>query len=343
MIVFKDITKVFQSGNKKVKALNGVNLHVKKGEIYGVIGSSGAGKSTLIRCVNLLERPTLGTVIVDDQDMLSLSPRKLREAKRNIGMIFQHFNLLETKTVFTNIAMPLILTKTPKDEIHERVNELLEFVGLSDKANNYPDQLSGGQKQRVGIARALATQPSILLCDEATSALDPETTESILQLLKRINETYHITILMITHEMSVIRDICHKVAVLDEGKIIENGSVFDVFAKPKTLIARKFVSSVMNDKIPPSIMQLIEQHESKKNIYRLIFVGESANKPLLSRLSKKFPIEVNVLFGNITELQGQPFGNLLVSFEGDREEIERVINYIHTQKISIREVNEHVS
>jgi len=343
VIVSKDITKVFQSGNKKVKALNGVNLHVKKGEIYGVIGSSGAGKSTLIRCVNLLERPTLGTVIVDDQDMLSLSPRKLREAKRNIGMIFQHFNLLETKTVFTNIAMPLILTKTPKDEIHERVNELLEFVGLSDKANNYPDQLSGGQKQRVGIARALATQPSILLCDEATSALDPETTESILQLLKRINETYHITILMITHEMSVIRDICHKVAVLDEGKIIENGSVFDVFAKPKTLIARKFVSSVMNDKIPPSIMQLIEQHESKKNIYRLIFVGESANKPLLSRLSKKFPIEVNVLFGNITELQGQPFGNLLVSFEGDREEIERVINYIHTQKISIREVNEHVS
>lgn len=343
MIVFKDITKVFQSGNKKVKALNGVNLHVKKGEIYGVIGSSGAGKSTLIRCVNLLERPTLGTVIVDDQDMLSLSPRKLREAKRNIGMIFQHFNLLETKTVFTNIAMPLILTKSPKDEIHERVSELLEFVGLSDKANNYPDQLSGGQKQRVGIARALATQPSILLCDEATSALDPETTESILQLLKRINETYHITILMITHEMSVIRDICHKVAVLDEGKIIENGSVFDVFAKPKTLIARKFVSSVMNDKIPPSIMQLIEQHESKKNIYRLIFVGESANEPLLSRLSKKFPIEVNVLFGNITELQGQPFGNLLVSFEGDREEIERVINYIHTQKISIREVNEHVS
>lgn len=343
MIVFKDITKVFQSGNKKVKALNGVNLHVKKGEIYGVIGSSGAGKSTLIRCVNLLERPTLGTVFVDDQDMLSLSPRKLREAKRNIGMIFQHFNLLETKTVFTNIAMPLILTKSPKDEIHERVSELLEFVGLSDKANNYPDQLSGGQKQRVGIARALATQPSILLCDEATSALDPETTESILQLLKRINETYHITILMITHEMSVIRDICHKVAVLDEGKIIENGSVFDVFAKPKTLIARKFVSSVMNDKIPPSIMQLIEQHESKKNIYRLIFVGESANKPLLSRLSKKFPIEVNVLFGNITELQGQPFGNLLVSFEGDREEIERVINYIHTQKISIREVNEHVS
>lgn len=343
MIVFKDITKVFQSGNKKVKALNGVNLHVKKGEIYGVIGSSGAGKSTLIRCVNLLERPTLGTVFVDDQDMLSLSPRKLREAKRNIGMIFQHFNLLETKTVFTNIAIPLILTKTPKDEIHERVSELLEFVGLSDKANNYPDQLSGGQKQRVGIARALATQPSILLCDEATSALDPETTESILQLLKRINETYHITILMITHEMSVIRDICHKVAVLDEGKIIENGSVFDVFAKPKTLIARKFVSSVMNDKIPPSIMQLIEQHESKKNIYRLIFVGESANKPLLSRLSKKFPIEVNVLFGNITELQGQPFGNLLVSFEGDREEIERVINYIHTQKISIREVNEHVS
>lgn len=343
MIVFGDIIKVYQSENKEVRALNGVNLHVKKGEIYGVIGASGAGKSTLIRCVNLLERPTSGKVIVDGQDMIKLSPPKLREAKRKIGMIFQHFNLLHSKTVFTNVAMPLLLTKTPKEDIKARVEELLEFVGLADKADNYPDQLSGGQKQRVGIARALATQPSILLCDEATSALDPETTESILQLLKRVNQTYNITILMITHEMGVIRDICDKVAVLDKGKIIENGSVFDVFALPKTRIAKKFVSSVMNDKIPSSILKRVEKQGDQNNIYRIIFLGDSASDPLLSRISKKFSIEVNVLFGNINELQGQPFGNLIVSFEGKTREINQAIDYIREQKIAIRKVMEHVS
>ncbi len=237
MITLENVTKIYQGGEKEVKALDDVNLQIEKGEIYGVIGFSGAGKSSLIRCVNLLERPTHGTITVNNQDLLRLSPKELREAKRDIGMIFQHFNLLDSKTVFTNVAMPLLLMKKPKEEVKKRVEELLDFVGLRDKADNYPDQLSGGQKQRVGIARALATQPSVLLCDEATSALDPQTTNSILNLLKKINQEYNITILIITHEMGVIREICDKVAVLDQGEVVESGSVFEVFARPKTAVA----------------------------------------------------------------------------------------------------------
>lgn len=342
MITFKEITKTYTSGNTEVNALNGINLHVKKGEIYGVIGSSGAGKSTLIRCVNLLERPTSGSVIVDGQDLVTLTAKKLREEKRKIGMVFQHFNLLNSKTVFTNVAMPLILTKTPKDVIKKRVTELLEFVGLGDKANNYPDQLSGGQKQRVGIARALATKPSILLCDEATSALDPQTTESILKLLKKINDEYNITILIITHEMGVIRDICDKVAVIDGGVIVESGTVFDVFAQPKTKVAHNFISSVMQDDIPDSVYKLIKAQTGTNRIYRIVFLGDSASDPLLSQISKNFNVEVNVLFGNITELQGRPFGNLIVSLQGDDLEINRVITYVNEQEVSIEEVIENV-
>lgn len=343
MITFKDIVKVYKSGDTEVRALNGVNLHVEKGEIYGVIGSSGAGKSTLIRCVNLLERPSSGSVMVDNQDLVTLSAKKLREEKKKIGMVFQHFNLLNSKTVFTNVAMPLILSKTPKEKIKKRVAELLDFVGLGDKADSYPDQLSGGQKQRVGIARALATKPSVLLCDEATSALDPQTTESILKLLKEINKEYNITILIITHEMGVIRDICDKVAVIEGGKIIESGSVFEVFAQPKTLTARNFVSAVMQDDIPDSVYKLIHAQTGENRIYRIVFLGDSASDPLLSQISKKFDVDVNVLFGNITELQGRPFGNLIVGLQGDIEEINRVIEYVKEQQVAIEEVIEHVN
>lgn len=338
MITFEDIKKVYPGKTKDVAALNGVNLHVKEGEIYGVIGASGAGKSTLIRCVNFLERPTSGKIIVNGQNLEKLSAKQLRDAKRNIGMVFQHFNLLNSKTVFTNVAMPLLLAKKPKQEVEKRVYELLEFVGLHDRADHYPDELSGGQKQRVGIARALATQPSILLCDEATSALDPETTASILNLLKRINEEYNITILVITHEMGVIRDICDKVAVLDDGKVVEYGSVFDVFSQPKTEITRKFVRSVMQDDIPESIYRLIETQSDSYQIFRVTFIGDSASDPLLSSIAKEFSVEVNVLFGNITELQGQPFGNLIVSLHGSSEEIEKVIAYVQERKVVIREV-----
>ncbi|MDQ0215898.1 D-methionine transport system ATP-binding protein [Oikeobacillus pervagus] len=343
MIEFQNVNKVYNSGGNQVKALNGINLKINAGEIFGVIGFSGAGKSSLLRCVNWLEQPTSGKVLVDGHDLTALSAKEIREVKRNIGMVFQHFNLLNSKTVFANVAMPLVLAKVPKEKIKKRVYELLEFVGLSDKANSYPDQLSGGQKQRIGIARALATQPSILLCDEATSALDPQTTSSILQLLKKINQEYNITILIITHEMAVIKDICHRVAVMENGKIIEEGTVFDVFSSPKTKTARNFVSTVMNDQIPDSIKETIQKNAGAQNIFRINFVGNSAGRPLLSTLSKKFDIHINVLFGNITELQGTSFGNLIVEFQGSNNEINRALMYINNEQITIKEVITHAS
>ncbi|MGN7399590.1 methionine ABC transporter ATP-binding protein [Cytobacillus praedii] len=343
MIEFQNLKKVYSSGGQQVAALNGIDLTINKGEIFGVIGFSGAGKSSLIRCVNWLEQPTSGRVIVDGYDLTILSAKEIREVKRNIGMVFQHFNLLNSKTVFANVAMPLILAKVPKEEIKKRVNELLEFVGLSDKANNYPDQLSGGQKQRIGIARALATKPSILLCDEATSALDPQTTSSILELLKKINREYNITILIITHEMAVIREICDRVAVIEAGKIIEEGTVFNVFSSPKTVTARNFVSSVMNDQIPDSIKKIVEENAGLQKIFRINFIGNSAGQPLLSQLAKKFDIHINVLFGNITELQGTPFGNLIVEFQGAESEIKRALMFISQEKVTVKEVKAHAS
>jgi D-methionine transport system ATP-binding protein len=272
-----------------------------------------------------------------------MSVKEVREIKKNIGMVFQHFNLLNSKTVFANVAMPLTLAKVPKDAIKKRVQELLEFVGLSDKADYYPDQLSGGQKQRIGIARALATQPSILLCDEATSALDPQTTSSILQLLKKINNEYNITILIITHEMAVIREICDRVAVIEAGKIIEEGTVFNVFSAPKTQTAKNFVSTVMNDQLPDSIKEIIQKHDGMQRIFRINFVGSTAGQPLLSQLAKQFDIHINVLFGNITELQGTPFGNLIVEFQGSDKEVIRALTYINQKNISIKEVVAHAS
>nr|WP_245350092.1 methionine ABC transporter ATP-binding protein [Cytobacillus eiseniae] len=335
--------KVYNSGGQEVAALNGIDLLIKKGEIFGVIGFSGAGKSSLIRCVNWLEQPTSGKVIIDGKDLTALTSAQIREVKKNIGMVFQHFNLLNSKTVFANVAMPLLLSKVPKEEIKKQVTELLEFVGLSDKANYYPDQLSGGQKQRVGIARALATNPSILLCDEATSALDPQTTSSILELLRKINQEYAITILIITHEMAVIREICDRVAVIEAGKIIEEGTVFNVFSSPKTDTARNFVSSVMNDQIPDSIKEIIEKNDGLQKVFRIQFIGQTAGQPLLSQVAKKFDIHINVLFGNITELQGTPFGNLIVEFQGADREINRALMYINQEKVSIKEVKAHAS
>jgi D-methionine transport system ATP-binding protein len=343
VIQLKGVTKVYDSGGQKVNALNDIDLVVHEGEIFGVIGFSGAGKSSLIRCVNLLERPTSGNVIVDGKDLTTLSSKEIREVKRNIGMVFQHFNLLNSKTVFHNVAMPLLLAKVPKKEINQRVNELLEFVGLADKANNYPDQLSGGQKQRIGIARALATRPSILLCDEATSALDPQTTNSILQLLKKVNREYNITILMITHEMAVIKEICDRVAVIEAGRIIEEGSVFEVFSSPDTETAKNFVSSVMNDAIPESIRKLLDQDDDKRRIYRINLEGETVGQPLLSEVSKKFDVHVNVLFGNISELQGIPFGNIIVEFTGSDKEINRAIMHMNQKKVAVKEVKSHAS
>ena len=240
MIKLSNITKVFQQGNRTIQALNNVSLHVPAGQIYGVIGASGAGKSTLIRCVNLLERPTEGSVLVDGQELTTLSESELTKARRQIGMIFQHFNLLSSRTVFGNVALPLELDNTPKDEVKRRVTELLSLVGLGDKHDSYPSNLSGGQKQRVAIARALASNPKVLLCDEATSALDPATTRSILELLKDINRRLGLTILLITHEMDVVKRICDCVAVISNGELIEQDTVSEVFSHPKTPLAQQF-------------------------------------------------------------------------------------------------------
>ncbi len=341
MIEFIDVNKTYQGTDAPIHALVDINFKVNTGEIYGVVGYSGAGKSTLIRCVNQLESVSAGQVIVDGKDLTALTAPELRVTKKSIGMIFQHFNLLNSKTIYTNVAMPLILNKTPKNEIQKRVVELLEFVGLSDKTSQYPDQLSGGQKQRVGIARALATNPSILLCDEATSALDPQTTESILELLRKINKEYNITILLITHEMSVIRDVCHKVAVMENGKIIEHGSVFDVFSNPATETGRRFVNTVMQTELPAYVRELIQEQDNGQFIYRINFISKLAVKPYLSQISKLYDLDVNVLFGNITELQGVPFGNLIVQFDGSDDELKKALLYLKENNVHYSEVNTH--
>ncbi|MFE0506623.1 methionine ABC transporter ATP-binding protein [Peribacillus butanolivorans] len=338
MIEFRQVSKVFDDGEKKIEALKEINITVEKGDIFGVIGFSGAGKSTLIRTVNLLEYPTLGEVIVEGKDLAKMSEKDLREAKKNIGMIFQHFNLLNSKTVFDNVAMPLLLGKKKKKEIEERVNEILRFVGLEDKAMNYPNQLSGGQKQRVGIARALATNPSILLCDEATSALDPQTTKSILNLLKRINDEYKITILIITHEMEVIKEICNRVAVMEDGSVIESGNVFDIFARPRTETTRNFIRSVVRDEVPSSVYGLLKEDAYFSRIFKIDFFGLSSGQPIVSKTAKRFSVEINVLFGNITELQGIPFGNLIVEIIGNDDEINRALQFIKNQKVEVKEV-----
>ncbi|MBS4195243.1 methionine ABC transporter ATP-binding protein [Lederbergia citri] len=339
MLVLQDVHKVYgKNKEKQVAALQGINLSVDKGEIFGVVGFSGAGKSTLIRCVNLLERPTSGKVLINGVDLLTLSAKQLREQRKKIGMIFQNYNLLHSKTIFQNVAMPLTLEGKPKEFIKDKVTELLSFVGLEDRMNHYPEQLSGGQKQRVGIARALATDPDILLCDEATSALDPSTTESVLELLRKVREEFGVTILMITHEMNVIRDVCDKVAVIEGGKIVEQGSVIDVFTEPQTEIARSFVRTVLNDDTPNSIKELIKANSGKT--YRIIFKGISTSAPLLSDTAKKFSVDLNVFHGMLTELQGIPFGNLLVNIQGDSEEIARAVQYMRDQEATVREVTQ---
>ncbi|KZD39813.1 methionine ABC transporter ATP-binding protein [Bacillus cereus] len=339
MISFNNVSKVYESGGQSVHAVEGVTLSVEKGEIFGIIGFSGAGKSTLLRLVNMLERPTAGTISIDNKDITSLSTKELRKLRQRIGMIFQSFNLFNSRTVFGNIAYPLKLAKVPKNEIKERVNELLKFVGLEDKANNYPEQLSGGQKQRVGIARALATSPDILICDEATSALDPETTTEILNLLKKVNREYNLTILLITHEMHVVKEICHRVAVMEKGKVIEEGKLFDVFTQPKTKTTQNFVRSVINDHLPESVLAKIQ---NGGQIYRLTFTGEETSQPVLSYIAKNYNVDVNVLYGNIIELQNVLFGNLLVELQGEQREIQKALQHLRLQ-VQLKEVEAHAS
>ena len=321
MIKVEHTNKTFSGKYGEVHALQDVSIHVEKGDIYGIIVFSGAGKSTLLRLVNGLETPDSGTVMVHDQDLGSLKKAELRKLRRKIGMVFQQFNLLDSKTVFHNIALPLILEKAPKDVIEEKVNEVLRFVELEDKKDTYVSQLSGGQKQRVGIARALTTTPDILLCDEATSALDPQTTESILKLLKKINKEMGVTILLITHQMQVVQMICNKVAVMENGKVVESGSVLDVFGKPQALVTKRFVQTVINDQIPESIVSLVKEQKEHFQVERLKFIGSSVKRPVISDICQVEGIVVNILGATVQELQENVMCVFILQLIGSEDKI----------------------
>ncbi|MBD7938468.1 MULTISPECIES: methionine ABC transporter ATP-binding protein [Cytobacillus] len=337
MIEVNHLVKIYKSKKKQVIGVDNVSLSIKEGEIYGIIGYSGAGKSSLLRCLNLLERPTSGEVKIDGVDLTALTSKELRKARQKIGMIFQHFYLASSKTVYENIAFALKAAgKSPK-EIDKRVKELLELVGLADKIHQYPAQLSGGQKQRVGIARALANDPKVLLCDEATSALDPKTTKSILNLLKSINKKLGLTIVLITHEMEVVKEICHRLAVMQDGKVIEEGPVYDIFANPVEPLTRDFIQSVLQFDLP---QQLIENR--KGTIIKIQFKGAIAEESVVSELFQTFKVKGNILHGKIEYIQEVPLGIFIMELTGEIPEIERAIQYIQDRTQNM-EVVEHVA
>ncbi|BDG45686.1 MULTISPECIES: methionine ABC transporter ATP-binding protein [Parageobacillus] len=337
MIEIKNVTKIYSTKKKQVVGVDNVSLTIQDGEIFGIIGYSGAGKSTLLRCLNLLERPTSGQVVIDGVDLTALDDKQLRQARLKIGMIFQHFYLVSSKTVFENVAFALKAAKKPKDEIKKRVHELLEMVGLSDKRDVYPSQLSGGQKQRVGIARALANDPTVLLCDEATSALDPSTTKSILALLKKINRELGITIVLITHEMEVVKDICDRVAVMQNGKIIELGTVYDIFTNPQEELTKSFINSVLRFEIPDHLLR-----KRTGTMVKIHFKGEIAEEAVISDMLQAFKVKGNILHGKIEYIQEIPLGIFVMELIGEPEEIQRAIDYI-SQRTNALEVIAHAA
>ncbi|NBI07809.1 methionine ABC transporter ATP-binding protein [Senegalia massiliensis] len=324
MIKLKNVYKEYKTKDKNIVALKDINLNIKNGEIYGIIGLSGAGKSTLIRTINRLENVDKGNIYINDIDITNLNKKELLKTRKKIGMIFQHFDLLSSKNVFHNVAFPLQIAKVDKNEISKRVNDLLELVGLSDKKYAYPSQLSGGQKQRVAIARALANKPNLLLSDEATSALDPETTKSILELLRKLQKTLNLTIIMITHEMEVVKRTCDKVAVMENGEIVEKGNVDEVFFNPKTDITKRLIESMHND----DIEELDITNTENSKLFKLTFIGESSKKPIISTIAKDFNVEINILSGNIDKLISTSVGNLTIQINGNQEEINKSINFL---------------
>lgn len=329
-VEIKNLYKTYNDGEIKVEALKNINIEINRGEIFGIIGLSGAGKSSLVRCINLLEVPDKGQVLINGKDITKISKKELRKERKNIGMIFQHFNLLMNSTVYENIAFPLKLIKTPKNKIRERVDELLEIVGLSDKKDVYPAQLSGGQKQRVGIARAIATQPDIIMCDEATSALDPETTKSILGLIKEINRKLKVTVIIITHEMEVIKAVCDRVAVLDSGEVVETGRVSDIYINPRTKTSRRFFKSV-DTKLDNRIYQKALKEPGV--IIRAIFKGDTSTDPIISNMIKKFNVDAAILLGNIQSMENMLVGTLVIRINGDKESIEKAISYLNDNNV----------
>ena len=339
MIEFQNISKVYQGKKQEIQALQHVNLKIGEGEIYGIIGSSGAGKSTLLSMINGLELPSEGRVLVNGINVCELSFGELQKIRRKIGMIFQEFNLLNSKTVRHNVSLPLIIAGEDKEVIKEKVDKILQFVGLTDKAEQFPDQLSGGQKQRVGIARALVTDPSILLSDEATSALDPDTMEAILDLLKRINKELSITIVMVTHQIRAVQKICNKVAVMQAGQVIEEGEVFQVYSNPQQVITRDFVRTVVPDVITPTVCRQIRM-ESKGNyeILRLKFTGNNALGDLIYQINTKFLLKTRILHATVTELDEQTLGILILQISGTPEQIAEVEAYVRDSGVQCEEV-----
>ncbi|QJQ94466.1 MULTISPECIES: methionine ABC transporter ATP-binding protein [Halomonadaceae] len=343
MIRLNNVTKTYGSGPSAVEALKDVNLHVPEGSIYGVIGLSGAGKSTLIRCVNLLERPTSGSVEVGGQELTALSGSALNQARHQIGMIFQHFNLLASRTVFANVALPLELMGVKKSDIRERVAPLLELVGLADKTDQYPAQLSGGQKQRVAIARALASRPKVLLCDEATSALDPQTTGSILELLQDINRRLGLTILLITHEMSVVKSICHRVGLISGGKLVEEAEVGDFFTAPSTRLGRDFINQFLQLEPPQALVARLQAQpgEHTHPVVRLAFSGDAVATPLISRLARECGVDVSILQAKVESIRERTLGLMIAELIGSAQKTRAAIDYLESHDLHV-EVLGHV-
>lgn len=338
MIKLNHISKTFTVSQKTVHAVQDVNLTIYDKEIFGIIGFSGAGKSTLVRCINLLERPTKGTVEVDGQELTGLSAKELRQSRKKIGMIFQHFNLMPSRTIFGNVAYPLWNSGLSKQEIQDKVRKLLRLVDISEKENAYPSQLSGGQKQRVAIARALANDPKILLCDEATSALDPQSTKSILQLLKTLNETLGITVVLITHEMDVVKEICHRVAVMDHGRVVEQGDVFSIFANPKQEITRNFIKTTSNlqkiDELLKSNAPIVSLKPGEL-IVRLSYIQKNTSEPLISIVSQKFGVRLNIIFADVEIVQGAPIGGTVAIISGEREQITQAVQFLIEKHVAV--------
>lgn len=329
IIEVKGVNKLFKSKNSTVEALKDVNLSIQQGDIYGIIGLSGAGKSTLVRCLNLLEKPSSGTVVVEGNDLMAISSKELRHLRQSIGMIFQHFNLLMQRTVLRNIEFPMEIMKVSRSKARQKALELLEVVGLSDKANAYPSQLSGGQKQRVAIARVLAMNPKILLCDEATSALDPQTTKSILNLLKEINKTYGITIVIITHEMSVVEEVCNRVAIMDQGRVVEEGYVEEIFASPKTPEAKRLIVSTG---------EVVKTMEGKRCV-RIVFSTQSSFEPVVANMVLEFKMPVNILYADTKNVNGVAKGEMILQLPENKEIADRMVERLRASYLTVEEVN----
>ena len=336
MIEFKNISKHYTLNGQTIRALDQIDLQIPDGSIFGIIGYSGAGKSTLIRLINLLERPNEGQVVINQKDFTALNAAQLRDERANIGMIFQHFNLLQTKTVAANIEMPMKILGYSKAEREKRLDELLEFIDLKHKKYAYPDELSGGQKQRVGIARALANHPKILLCDEATSALDPQTTQSVLALLKKINKEQGITIVMVTHEMDVIESVCDYVAVMEQGKVIETGSTLEIFSQPQHPTTKTFIHTVLQQQLPVNILSNLA-NKNENSIYCLKFLGSSAQETVIQAAIKKFDVSLNILFANMTEINGTVIGQMFIQLLGQDDTIQATIKFLENSGVQVEQ------